>query len=174
MENQTHAPATAEEQDFVITRVFDAPREQVFKAWTQEDSLKQWYGPKGYTLGISEFNLQPGGALHYSIQMGSGPKMWGKFVYREINSPEQLVYVNSFADEDGNITRAPFSATWPLEMLNFLTLTEQDGQTTLTLRGRPLNATQEERQTYAQGHTSMHQAFSGTMDQLAAYLAKVN
>lgn len=98
--------------------------------------------------------------------------MWGRFVYRDIQPPERLVFVNSFADQDGNITRAPFSPTWPLEIENRLTLTEADGKTTLTLRGGPINATKEERQTFWKAQQSLRQGFAGTFDQLAAYLAR--
>ena len=65
----------------------------------------------------------------------------------------------------------PLSATWPLEVLNTWTLAEHTGKTTLTLRGRPVNATETEQQTFTQGHTSMEMGFKGTMDQLAEYLA---
>jgi uncharacterized protein YndB with AHSA1/START domain len=98
--------------------------------------------------------------------------MWGRFVYREIVAPERIVFINSFSDEDGNITRAPFSSTWPLEVLNTLTLSEHEGKTTLTLRGGPINATEEERKTFEAGFDSMRQGFTGTFDQLADYLAK--
>ncbi len=78
-------------------------------------------------------------------------------------------------DANGGITRAPFPQlgnTWPLEVLNNLTLTEQDGKTTLALRGGPINATEEERNTFARMLESMRHGFTGTFDQLAAYLAK--
>lgn len=97
--------------------------------------------------------------------------MWGKFVYREIVAPEKLIFINSFSNEKGNLTRHPMSATWPLEVLNTLTLSEHEGKTTVTLRGGPLNATELERKTFKDGHKSMQQGFKGTLDQLAAYLA---
>ena len=58
-------------------------------------------------------------------------------------------------------------------MYNTLTLTEQEGKTLLTLRGQAYNATAEEQETYRQGHASMQQGFSGTFDQLEAYLARL-
>jgi uncharacterized protein YndB with AHSA1/START domain len=80
--------------------------------------------------------------------------------------------VVSFADERGNILRHPASPTWPLEVLNIMKLSEQDGKTTMTISGYPINATEEERKTYDAGHGSMKQGFTGTLDQLEAYLAK--
>jgi uncharacterized protein YndB with AHSA1/START domain len=61
--------------------------------------------------------------------------MWGRFVYREIVAPERIVFINSFSDEEGNITRAPFSPTWPLEVLNTLTLSEHEGKIYLPFEG---------------------------------------
>jgi uncharacterized protein YndB with AHSA1/START domain len=100
-----------------------------------------------------------------------GHEMWGRFVYRDITAPERLVYVSSFSDDSAGLTRAPFKDTFPLEILNTLTLSEQDGKTVLTLRGRPLNATAEEVATFIDMLPSMQQGFGGTFDQLAAYLA---
>lgn len=70
--------------------------------------------------------------------------MWGRFVYREITRPEKLVFIVSFSDKDGGITRHPMSDTWPLEVINTVTSTEKNGKTTLTLRGGPINASAEE------------------------------
>jgi len=98
--------------------------------------------------------------------------MWGRFVFRDVRRPERLAFVSSFSDEEGNITRAPFSATWPLEILNIVTLTETDGKTTVTLRGGPINATGEERDTFWNAQESLRQGFAGTFNQLATYLAE--
>jgi len=161
--------------EFVITRVFDAPRALVWKAWTESERLAQWWGPKGCKIRVAKLDVRPGGIFHYVMQFRTGAEMWGRFIYREIAAPERLVFVNSFSDPDGGITRAPFSQlnqTWPLEVLNTLTLTEQGSKTMLTLRGGPINATEEELETFARMFDSMRQGFGGTFDQLADYLAK--
>ena len=157
---------------FVITRTFDAPRTLVFQAFTESERLAQWWGPKGFAMLVSRLDLRPGGVFHYQMRSPDGHAMWGKFVYREIVAPERIVFVNSFADEAGNLVRHPASPTWPLEVLSILTLTEQAGKTTLTLTGYPINATEAERKTFEDGRSSMQQGFSGTWDQLDAYLAK--
>jgi len=98
--------------------------------------------------------------------------MWGKFIYHEVAEPERLVFVVSFADEFGGTTRHPLSAAWPLEVLNTVTLQEQpDGTTILTLTESPINATNEECQTFEQGFDGMKAGFGATMDQLEAFLA---
>lgn len=159
--------------ELVITRTFDAPRELVFQAFTQAEHLQHWWGPKGMTLRVAELDVRPGGTFLFSMEAPDGHKMWGKFVYRENVAPEKIVYTNSFSDEEGNIIRAPFSETWPLEVLNTWTFTEEDGKTTLTLHGVPLHATEEEKQNFADMHGSMQQGFGGTFDQLDAYLARL-
>ncbi|MGC5325437.1 SRPBCC family protein [Brevibacillus sp. SYSU BS000544] len=158
--------------EFVITRTFDAPRELVFRAWTDAENLKQWWGPKGFSIIIAAFDLRPDGVFHYHLQSPDGLELWGKFVYREITAPEKLVYVSSFSDKEANIVGSPFSPTWPLEVLNTLTLVERDNKTILTLKGYPLNANKDELKTFVDMHASMQQGFSGTFDQLEDFLAK--
>jgi uncharacterized protein YndB with AHSA1/START domain len=95
-----------------------------------------------------------------------------KFVYREIVAPERLVWVHSFSDEAGGLTRHPLSATWPLELLTTVTLEEAPGgKTKLTLRWSPHNATAEEIKTFDAARDGMTQGWSGSFERLAAYLA---
>jgi uncharacterized protein YndB with AHSA1/START domain len=159
------------DRELVITRVFDAPRELVFKAWTEPDRLARWWGPKGFTMLSCTLDLRTGGVFHYGMRSPDGRDMWGKWVFREVVAPERLVFVFSFSDEKGSVTRHPFAPDWPLEVLSTLTLTDHDGGTTLTMRGAPLNATDSERKAYEAGHESMQKGWTGTLDQLAEYLA---
>jgi uncharacterized protein YndB with AHSA1/START domain len=162
-------------QDFVITRIFDAPRDLVWKAFTDPEQMKQWWGPKGFTVIASKMGLRPGGTYHYGMKAPDGTAMWGKFVYREVVAPERMVFINSFSDEAGGITRHPMAPTWPLEMLSTFTFEEAPGgKTKLTIRWSPHNATDEERKTFDAGHDSMRQGWGGTLEQLTAYLAKQN
>jgi uncharacterized protein YndB with AHSA1/START domain len=158
-------------EDFVITRVFDAPRELVWQAWTDPKHMS-WWGPKGVTITIRKLEFRPGGLFHYCMHTPDGHDMWGKWVIREIVPPERLVFINSFSDEAGNFTHHPMSPTWPLQVLSILTLAEQGGKTLLTIRWRPEAATAEERKTFAAGHVSMQQGWSGTLDKLSEYLTK--
>jgi uncharacterized protein YndB with AHSA1/START domain len=164
--------SAAQPEMFSISRVFDAPRELVWKAMTEPGRLMQWWGPKGFTMLEAKVDLRPGGVFHYGMRMPNGGEMWGKWVYREIVPPERLVTVVSFADVAGNIQRHPMSPAWPREVLNTMTLYEHDGKTTMTVYGIPVNATEEERRTFYDGRGSMKQGFTGTLDQLAVYLAE--
>jgi uncharacterized protein YndB with AHSA1/START domain len=159
--------------EFVITRIFDAPRELVWKVHAEVEHMAHWWGPKGLTWIGGTLDFRPGGVFHYGMRSPDGQEMWGKFVYREIVRPERIVFVNSFSNKSGGTTRAPFAADWPLEVLNTLTFTEDNGKTTLTLRGRPINATENERRRFDAVRPSMNQGFGGTFDQLAEYLAAV-
>jgi uncharacterized protein YndB with AHSA1/START domain len=161
--------------DFVISRTFNAPRERVWQAWTDAAALAAWWGPKGAAIRVIKLDFRPGGVFHYAMAFQPGHDIYGRFVYREIEAPGRLAFINSFSDADGGITRAPFPQlgnTWPLEVLNDMRLTEAGGKTTLTLCGGPINATAEELKTFAGMRDSMRQGFGGTFEQLDDYLAK--
>lgn len=160
------------DETFVISRTFDAPRDLVWKAWTETDRLMQWFGPKGFTMFHAKNDLRPGGTFLYALRGPDGAEVWGKWVYREIVPPERLVLVSSFSDAAGNVTRHPMAPTWPLQTLSKTTLTEQGGKTTVTIEWRPLEATDEERNTFIAGKSSMNQGWGGTFEQLADYLAR--
>ena len=164
--------AETKNTDFVITRVFDAPRELLWKAFTEPERMKAWWGPKGSTIVASKMDLRSGGTYLGAMRDPTGRVMWAKFVYREIAKPERLVWVHSFSDENGGLTRHPLSATWPLELLTTVTFEEEPGgKTKLTLRWSPLNASPDEQLTFDAAHDSMTQGWGGTFERLTAYLA---
>ncbi len=160
--------------EFVIARDFDAPRELVWKAVTEPERMKQWWGPKGTNVVAADMDLRPGGTYHYGMRLPDGKTMWGKFVYREIVPPQRLTFVSSFSDEAGGITRHPLSPTWPLQMLSTFTCEEiPDGRTRFTVRWSPHNATADEQSTFDAGRDSMRQGWNGTLETLTAYLTRV-
>ena len=158
-------------REFVITRVFDAPRELVWKAFTESERLKHWWGPKGFIVRHCAVDLRLGGVFHYCLLSPDGQEMWGKFVYREIIAPERLTVIVSFSDEQGGVTRHPWNQDWPLETLSSITFTEHEGGTQVTVHWIPHNATELERKAFEAGRESMRQGWTGTFDQLAGYLA---
>ena len=86
------------EFEFVISRVFDAPRDLVWKAWTEPERLLKWWGPRDFEILSAKVDLRVGGIFLYHLRSPDGLEIWGKFVYREISPPEKLVYINSFSD----------------------------------------------------------------------------
>jgi uncharacterized protein YndB with AHSA1/START domain len=160
--------------DFVITRTFDAPRELVWQCFTEPERMKEWWGPKGSTIVASKMDLRVGGSYHGAMRDPQGNVMWAKFVYREVAAPERLVWEHSFSDEAGGLTRHPLSPTWPLKLVTVVTLEDAaSGKTKLTLRWSPLDASEEEQQTFAAAQDSMQGGWTGTFDQLDGYLARV-
>jgi uncharacterized protein YndB with AHSA1/START domain len=165
------AETSTTDRVFSITRMFDAPRQLVWRAWTDPKLMSQWFGPKGVTTDVLRLELHPGGVLHSRMRTPDGNVMWGKFVYREVEEPSRLVWVHSFSDEKGSVTRAPFADTWPLELLTTVVFEEQGRQTKITLTWVPLNATPEERKTFEENMQSMNGGWSGSFDQLDQFLA---
>jgi len=158
---------------FEISRVFDAPRDRVWKSWTEAERLKHWWGPKGFVVTHCKVDLRPGGTMHYCLRMPDGKEMWGKFAYREIVKPERLVFVNSFSDPKGGTTRHPGHASWPLEMLSTILFEELGGKTKVTVQWVPADtSTEAERKTFDEGRDGMKMGWGGTFDQFADYLKK--
>ncbi len=157
---------------FVISRLLDAPRERVWRAWTEVEQLQQWFGPKGVTIPVSTMDLRPGGVFHYCMRTPDGNEMWGKWTFLEIIAPQRLVLINSFSDANGGITRHPLSDQWPLETHSTTTLTAQGDKTLLTIEWSPHNASAEEIKTFYSSFENMQQGWAGTFELLEAYLAR--
>jgi uncharacterized protein YndB with AHSA1/START domain len=119
-------------EKFVITREFDAPRELVFRAWTDPKHLAQWWGPKGFTNPVCEWDARPGQKIHVVMRAPNGTDypMGGEF--REIAPPERLVFTSGALDGQGKML---------FEFLHTLTLVELQGKTKLTLRSQVIQTT---------------------------------
>lgn len=150
-------PATKSvERDLVIKRELNAPREEVWKAWTDPEVVKRWWGPKGFTAPVSKIDLRVGGKYVYCMR-GAGPDgvvkdYWGTGVYREIVPLERIVCTDSFADENGSVVPAShygMEGDWPLELQITVTFEEQEGKTRLTLRHAGIPAGQMSEMTEA-------------------------
>jgi uncharacterized protein YndB with AHSA1/START domain len=162
------------DKPFIISRVFNAPVDLVFKAWTEEASLKEWFGPKEFPIFYAKNELRPGGSFHYGMRAGD-KEIWGKWIWREISPPSRLVMVSGFSDPQGRRTRHPFHPDWPLESLSTVTFEPHAGKgggTVVTVTWLPINATETERTTFDNNRASMNQGWGGTLDKLTAYLAK--
>jgi len=148
------------ERELVITRVFDAPRELVFKAWTDPKHVAQWWGPKGFTNPVCELDVRPGGAIRIDMRGPDGVVYPMKGVFHEIVEPERLVFTSSaFEDENGNPQ---------LAVLNTVTFTEHNGKTKLTLHAVVVKSAPE----VAAALDGMREGWSQSLDRLAKELAK--
>lgn len=153
-----------------VSYTFNAPREVVFKAFTDSRHLQNWWGPEGWAFHVAQADFRSGGSFHYSQQPANSEKMWVKFVYNELDAAEKIVYISFFSDEQGNKIRAPFDPYWPIETLNSMTFIETNGKTILELSMAPVSPTEEETQTYFSSQEMIQQGFTGTFDRLAVYL----
>lgn len=161
------------DEPFRISRTFDAPRELVWRAWTDAEHLVHWFGPKGFPMFHAKNDPREGGTFHYGLRMPNGGDMWGRWTYREIVPPRRLVFISSFSNEAGELAHAPFADDWPLEMLTTITLVEEGGKTTVTVESAAFNATEAQRKVFTDNHRSMQGGWSGTFEQLGAYLDEV-
>ena len=159
--------------DFTLTRLFDAPRELVFRTMTETEHLQKWWGPAGCTIDVLRHEPRPGGQFLYCMRFAPGAEMYGLFDYVELIAPERIVFVNGFADAQGKRIRYELAPTWPMEVTNTITLSEEGGKTRMTLLSVPKDANDVELQTFKSGHASMEQGFGGMYDLYAAYLAKL-
>jgi len=159
---------------FETSRVFDSSRDKVWKAWTEAERMKQWWGPKGFTVKSLKLDLRPGGTMLYCLAAPDGTEMWGKMAYKEIVKEQKLVFINSFSDAKGGITRHPWHQSWPLEIASTITFEDAGpGKTRVSIRWLPAAGSSDaEKKTFDEGRASMNQGWGGTLDQLTGYLSK--
>lgn len=157
---------------FTLTRTFDAPREAVFRAFTEARAFAQWWGPAGAVVENLRMDARAGGTTHYALSFPDGGTMWARKVYWEIVPHERLIWVNSFSDAAGALARGAGHEAWPLQILNVVTLDEVGGRTRLTLTSSPLDASAEEIAVFDGGRASMAEGWGGTFDRLDAHLGK--
>jgi uncharacterized protein YndB with AHSA1/START domain len=110
--------------EFVITRVLDAPRRLVFKAWTAPERLVRWWGPRGFTTPSCTMDVRPGGAFRFLMRSPEGTDHRLQGVYREIVEPERLVFTWAWEDAEGSLGH---------ETLVTATFADLGGRTKLTL-----------------------------------------
>jgi len=155
-------------EDLTITHIFDAPREDVWKAWTRPEHFIRWWGPKGFSLPVCKIDLRVGGEYFYCVRFPDGKDLFrGKGVYREIVAPQRLVMTDSFADDKGNIVPATYygmSGDFPLQLLITVVLEEFDDKTKLTLRHAGIPSGDDS--------AGIKQGWSESFDKLAEYLKK--
>lgn len=152
----------AANQDVVIERIFDAPRELLFKVWTDPKHVQQWWGPEVFTNPLVEIDARPGGKLLIHMQAPDGAIYPDTGVFHEVVPPERLVFTSrAFEDESGNAL---------LEVLTTVTFAEHQGnKTKMTLTANVLKAAPEVQGALA----GMEQGWSESFDKLDKHLAQL-
>jgi uncharacterized protein YndB with AHSA1/START domain len=119
---ESEATATTD-REIVVTRVFDAPRELVFQAWTDPEQVVQWWGPRGFTTTNHEMDVRPGGVWRFVMHGPDGTDYANRVDFLEVVAPERLVYEHG---PDGESEGLSFRST--------VTFDDEGGKTRLTLR----------------------------------------
>lgn len=151
----TAAEAVAE-RELVVTRILDAPRALVFKAWTEPDRAARWWGPQGFVTLYCKMDVRPGGAFRVCMRSPEGTEYWKQGVYREVVEPERLVFTFAWEDPDGRPGH---------ETMVTVTFAEHGTKTRLTLH-QGVFETVTARDSHQSGWTS-------TVERLADYLANL-
>ena len=160
MAERSKSTAKTTDRVLVLTRVLDAPRAVVFKAWTDAKQMARWWGPKGFTNPVCELDVRPGGAIRIHMRGPDGVVYPMGGVFHEIREPERLVFTS---------TAIPDAKGMPqLEVLNTVTFADQKGKTLLTLEARVVKATPEAGGALA----GMDKGWSQTLDRLGKFVAK--
>jgi len=150
------AAVITDDRVLVITRVFDAPRLLVFKAWTEPERLAQWLGPRGFKGEVIKLDSRPGGSYRFHMRSADGGDHWLQGVIHEVVEPERLVQSYAWADADGNPTRPETMVTVTFEDLGA-------NRTRMTLRQEVFESV-----TARDLHNG---GWSSSFDRLAEYLA---
>jgi uncharacterized protein YndB with AHSA1/START domain len=123
--------------ELVMTRVFEAPRELVWKAWTDPEHFGKWWGPKPYTSPINKIDLRVGGTFLWSMRSPEGETHFNAGVFTELEPPARLACDIYFSDEHGNkikFEHPGFPTDWNGEQKIYLTLEDLGGRTRLMVR----------------------------------------
>jgi len=145
-------------KELVISRVFDAPRALVFRAWTEPRHLARWWSPKGFTNPVCELDLRPGGRIRIDMRAPDGVVYAMGGAFEEIVEPERLVFTSTAgADSDGK----PM-----LENRNTVTFEDDDGKTKMTVHVLVLRAAPE----MAGALAGMEQGWTESIDKLSAHV----
>ena len=147
------------EHELVLTRLIDAPRALLYRAWTDPEMLKQWFAPLPYTTPHAELDVRPGGANLIVMRSPDGQDMPNRGVYLEVVPNEKLVFTDAFTD-------AWVPSPKPF-MTVILTFEDEGGKTRYTARVRHWTA--EDKETHEK--MGFHQGWGLCTDQLAALVA---
>lgn len=154
---------------YVLERQFDAPRELVWRTWTEPDLLVHWYGP-GVETVIHRLDVEPGGLWLNEMKWGDNSH-YQRVEYTEVVAPERLVWLHSNCDADWNVAPNPMMADWPRILLTTVTFVEDGGKTKLRLTWVPHEASDAEIACFAGAISGLDKGWGKGMEMLAQLLA---
>jgi len=145
--------------EFVLDREFDAPRELVWRAWTDPTYLQRWYGP-GVETVIHKFELEPEGVWLNEMKMKNGSS-FQKAIFKEVTKPEKLVWHHCSTDSDWNTAANLMMPDWPRILLTTVTFAQSGDKTNVRLSQIPLDATDVEIACFAKMKDGMSGGWGG-------------
>lgn len=159
-----------------IIREFDAPRQLVFDAWTNVKHLNNWMFPMpGCTCEFVVDEIYDGGRSLHKITMPNGHQMWLFTKYKEVKSPEKLVFLQYMSNESGDIVPMDHMPNWPKDMLATLQFDEiSETKTKLTFYWEPLNPSADEILAFEASRAEHGKGWGAGIEQLNAYLLSLN
>lgn len=128
--------------EYILDREFDAPRDMVWRAWTDPELLPRWYGPNVDSI-VHKFDLQPGGFWLHEMRWGDNGH-FSKVIFQEITPREKLVWHHCSTDADWNIAANDMMPDWPRVLLTTVTFEDVGSKTSVRLVWTPLDATDAE------------------------------
>lgn len=161
----------AELPTYVLERVFQAPRELVWKTWTDPKLLARWYGPNVETI-IHRLDVRPGGLWLNEMRWGANSN-YQRAEYTEIVAPERLVCLLATTDADWNVSANPMMPDWPRVLLTTVTLEELSGQTKMRLTWTPHEASEKEIACFAAAMGGLGKGWDAGMELLKQLLAEL-
>lgn len=161
MSSRKKRGAKAADHELVLTRTIDAPRDLVWKAWTNPKHFAQWWGPHGMTTPVVEMHLKSGGVFHTVMRDPSGKEYPNTFVFLEVKKPERIVFTDAFGDA--------WKPSGKAFMTAIITLENKGAKTKYTARALHWSAADREQ------HEKMgfHQGWGESLDRFEGVVAKL-
>lgn len=156
---------------YVLERVFDAPRELVWKTWTDPELVPRWYGP-GVESIVHRLDVKTGGLWLHEMRW-DGKSNYQRAEYTEVTPPERLVWLHAASDPEWNVIANPMMPDWPRVLLTTVTFEEESGRTRMRLTWVPHEASEAEIAGFAAALEGMDKGWGAGMKLLAELLAEL-
>lgn len=166
MSNKPDMTEAQSDREIVITRIFNAPRELVYQAWTEPKHIAQWWGPKGFTTKVTGLDLRPGGEWRYVMIGPDGTEYPAKGVFSEVVPLERIVTTDEFDEGFEQVVKVEL----PQGIVTTATFEDLDGKTRLTLR--IVHATADDRRKHEE--MGVVGGWNSSLDCLDEYLAEIS
>lgn len=156
---------------FVLTRTFDAPRDLVWRAWTDPDLVQRWYGP-GVETVLHRFDPKPGGLWLNEMRMGEN-SMYQRTEYTEADPPSKLVMLMSTSNADWEPIDSPMNPNWPRTLMTTVTFAGNGSRTDLVLTWVPHAATSHQIEAFRAALNDLDKGWGAGMAIIAEILAEL-